>query len=1066
MPVLREIRVHGVSGTTPESMLDVGSPDDVARVAGDDTTGFWVRTAEAEGRLPPWMRPPMLSIGHRRSWVRQEPGGPSPRTTDWRVEAYSWGALTSGARGALSRAGWLLLTPFALANIASWARPALALPSGGDSFGANRSAAVVVRLAGLGLTLLLVTGAATVSIDLVAFQCFRGGDLLCPSLPSQAQFLASPGWEATGRRVAMGAVGPLLVLALLWLLGRATVQRYEDVPDRSEGTDAGVASGPSKVTYPHLLEATAMWNGRGRWRWLSSIHLLGGLGATLVLTGWTTAQISGTWDTPASIGVALGSFMVLLAVAGVVVASDGPEAEGPRAPDRRTLPDEKACRGAQWLAGLAAVLAVAYLVWVGVRAERGREFVDLDAISVAMTVLVLLIGVGVALGLVMWRDSTRRTWPARVAVVGPLLAAVVAGVLLRRDGSAWWPVVVLVGLVIAIVVHMTTETRARRAWGFRGAGPGVLLGAGLFVALLFTTSAVVGVVVWLAGPANLTAMPSAYTPPALCPDQAGERTGLNCSTVAATGDAVLIDGSLDASSSPPVISAGRLSVGTLEADSSEGDRTIELPSLSVTSQPITVVLEGDGLRQTSTTPGARDTGTYDVPEQADGTRTLLVEPGVLIEVRVPPYVGEFVVPDAIRSYAAIFPYVLVGALGIGAVAWARSQRMTSTIEARVVSDIQVAATTVPPVDLPSSLREKISSDAARYRELVDAEGDSVIVTKRERLVRSMSRLRRSTALTRRGETLLAQVALVAGAAMVLAVVNAAGALLSTGDEPDSATPARLDDLAQGSVSAGMYLCVGAAIGLVALGSRVHRDSAFRRPVGILWDLSCFWPRVAHPFSPPCYAERAVPDLYERLQFAVAGPNRALLSGHSLGSFLCVAAIFRLRHDYGEQPPEGERPRANVALLTYGSQLRYYWGRVFAGAFGPQVLGTTPAAPAPGEPAGRLRPDVYEYPTESKATPPDVKPPDLAAQLDAGAPESSRWMNLYRLTDALGFTVLGDDAGSPASPLTRNWLDRPVSEVTLSDAGDPTPPTLLGHSDYPRSSDYHQWAWNLVGRVFS
>ena len=106
----------------------------------------------------------------------------------------------------------------------------------------------------------------------------------------------------------------------------------------------------------------------------------------------------------------------------------------------------------------------------------------------------------------------------------------------------------------------------------------------------------------------------------------------------------------------------------------------------------------------------------------------------------------------------------------------------------------------------------------------------------------------------------------------------------------------------GSVAAGLYLCVGAAIGLLALGSQVHRDSAFRRPVGILWDLSCFWPRVAHPFSPPCYAERAVPDLYERLQFATSGPDRAILSGHSLGSFLSVAAIFRLRHTYAARGP--------------------------------------------------------------------------------------------------------------------------------------------------------------------
>nr|BFE78695.1 hypothetical protein GCM10020093_012960 [Planobispora longispora] len=39
----------------------------------------------------------------------------------WRREAYVWGGLTSGSR---SRAFWLLMLPFALANIAFYMTPA------------------------------------------------------------------------------------------------------------------------------------------------------------------------------------------------------------------------------------------------------------------------------------------------------------------------------------------------------------------------------------------------------------------------------------------------------------------------------------------------------------------------------------------------------------------------------------------------------------------------------------------------------------------------------------------------------------------------------------------------------------------------------------------------------------------------------------------------------------------------------------------------------------------------------------------------------------------------------
>src|SRR4051812_10597201 len=86
-----ELRVHGVSGTPAESMLDRPL---LGRVAGDGNAGFYR---------------PRPEYG-----ATTGPGGAQ-------LEAYRWGNLTAGAA---ARAFWLLLLPFMLANVALWLRPA------------------------------------------------------------------------------------------------------------------------------------------------------------------------------------------------------------------------------------------------------------------------------------------------------------------------------------------------------------------------------------------------------------------------------------------------------------------------------------------------------------------------------------------------------------------------------------------------------------------------------------------------------------------------------------------------------------------------------------------------------------------------------------------------------------------------------------------------------------------------------------------------------------------------------------------------------------------------------
>jgi len=121
-----ELRVHGVSGTSPEDLL--GEPV-VTQVAGDGLGRFFRPVA--------------------------------PRADGTVLEGYHWALFTSGSwRQGL----WFLLLPFGLANLAAHALPA-------GRTGPERVVALAaLRLLGAALTATLALGALTVLVDLVAVQ--------------------------------------------------------------------------------------------------------------------------------------------------------------------------------------------------------------------------------------------------------------------------------------------------------------------------------------------------------------------------------------------------------------------------------------------------------------------------------------------------------------------------------------------------------------------------------------------------------------------------------------------------------------------------------------------------------------------------------------------------------------------------------------------------------------------------------------------------------------------------------------------------------------------------------
>jgi hypothetical protein len=155
----------------------------------------------------------------------------------------------------------------------------------------------------------------------------------------------------------------------------------------------------------------------------------------------------------------------------------------------------------------------------------------------------------------------------------------------------------------------------------------------------------------------------------------------------------------------------------------------------------------------------------------------------------------------------------------------------------------------------------------------------------------------------------------------------------------------------------------ATAALIGLTRQAYSDSGIRRSVGVLWDVGTFWPRAAHPFAPPCYAERAVPELVNRLR-RIAGDKQAgrddpalvesesqsirqlgntpgsnllpptqrrvLLTGYSQGSPIAAATVAQL-------PATMREPDRHVALLTLASPLRRLYGRAFPNYFGNERL---------------------------------------------------------------------------------------------------------------------------------
>jgi hypothetical protein len=206
-----------------------------------------------------------------------------------------------------------------------------------------------------------------------------------------------------------------------------------------------------------------------------------------------------------------------------------------------------------------------------------------------------------------------------------------------------------------------------------------------------------------------------------------------------------------------------------------------------------------------------------------------------------------------------------------------------------------------------------------------------------------------------------------------------------------------------ATNAGTYLISLFVLALVVLGIQTYRNVRVRRTVGIIWDLGTFWPRTAHPLAPPCYAERAVPELTHRANWLATREGGLVLSGHSQGSVLAAATVLQLT----------PAAQARTALLTYGSPLWRLYQRAFPTYFNEKVIN------------------------------------DISTAV-AGRRGQERWVNLWRNTDPIGGPIgIGD----------RRLAD-PESFDPLP--GHRLPPSVAAHAGYQLTAQFGQAMDDLVG----
>lgn len=319
-----ELRVHGVSGTPPESLL---AHSHVAQVDGGESSRFFRPVDAANNEI---------------------------RGSDGQVlEAYHWGKYTSGS---WQQALWLTLVPFGLINAAQFMLPAAPTTPGLTARSALHSVAgAMLRFLALLLTELMVFATGLTLIDEVAWRW----------APHSARFAS---WS-TSLVFSLAVVGTAGVTVALYALGHGTGRRRTGEPSDKAGPampsryDANRDREKSRTP----LANPAFYEGSADAPTLRRLHLAAGLLLAAAMGRW--ARDAHAWaHRDATLLVALA---VLVAVIVAVTVLGDPEGSASAVYAERAASIRLRWHAFVRVASWFAVAAGALLVFVAERQMPG-----------------------------------------------------------------------------------------------------------------------------------------------------------------------------------------------------------------------------------------------------------------------------------------------------------------------------------------------------------------------------------------------------------------------------------------------------------------------------------------------------------------------------------------------------------------------------------------------------------------------------------------------------------------------------------------------------------------------